>query len=70
LPLKNIAQKYNRTAGDIRMDDNSFHLRMQWLTGPVFACDMRQFTLPASPCGGVTAFPGFLVAYAEDLPIG
>jgi len=40
------------------------------LTAHLFARNMRQFTVLASLCGGVTAFAGFWVAYQVDLPVG
>jgi ABC-type Mn2+/Zn2+ transport system permease subunit len=36
----------------------------------MLARNMRQFTILASLCGGVTAFAGFWVAYQLDLPVG
>jgi len=40
------------------------------LTAHVVASSMRQFALIASLLGGVTAFVGFALAYAWDLPVG
>ena len=40
------------------------------LTAHLFARNMRQFTVLASLCGGVTAFTGFWIAYQLDLPVG
>ena len=40
------------------------------LTSHLFARTMRQFTLVASVLGGVSAFVGFWIAYAWNLPVG
>ena len=40
------------------------------LTAHLFARTMHQFTLLASFIGGVSAFAGFCIAYARDLPVG
>jgi len=40
------------------------------LTAHLFARNMQQFTVLSSLIGGTTAFFGFWLAYAKDLPVG